>query len=123
MTLSDEKMEQIVANLLRCGVILSAAVISIGAIGYLVRHGQELPAYHTFHGEPPEYRSATGIVQSAAHGHFRAVIQFGLLLLIATPVARVAFSIAAFAVEKDRTYVVVTAIVLAILLFSLIGKL
>ena len=51
----------------------------------------------------------------------RGLIQFGLLLLIATPVARVAFSVAAFAIQRDRLYVVVTLIVLAILTYSLAG--
>ncbi len=122
MMFTDEKMERIVANLLRGGVMLSAAVILIGAIGYVAGHGHEPVAYQTFRGEPPEYRTAVGIAQAAAHGQFRAVIQFGLLLLIATPVARVAFSIAAFALERDRTYTVITTIVLGILLYSLIGK-
>jgi uncharacterized membrane protein len=122
MTLTDEKMEQIVANLLRSGVLISAAVISAGGIGYLVQHGHELAAYGTFQGEPPAFRSAAGIVQAALHWDWRAVIQFGLLLLIATPVVRVAFSIAAFALERDRTYVIITTIVFAILLYGLIGK-
>jgi uncharacterized membrane protein len=43
----------------------------------------------------------------------------GILILIATPVARVAFSVFAFAEERDRMYVIVTLIVLALLLFSL----
>jgi uncharacterized membrane protein len=44
-----------------------------------------------------------------------------VLLLVATPVARVAFSIVGFALERDRLYVVITTIVLAILLYSLIA--
>jgi uncharacterized membrane protein len=47
------------------------------------------------------------------------VIQLGLILLIATPVARVALSLLAFAVQKDKMYVVVTAIVLGLLVYSL----
>jgi uncharacterized membrane protein len=43
----------------------------------------------------------------------------GLLLLIATPVARVAFSVIGFALEKDWMYVVITLIVLALLIYSL----
>ena len=50
----------------------------------------------------------------------RGIIQFGLVLLIATPVARVAFSVAAFALQRDNTYVAITLIVLAVLLFSLL---
>ena len=51
-----------------------------------------------------------------------AIIQFGLLLLIATPIARVAVSLIGFALERDRTYVVVTSIVLAILIYSVVGE-
>jgi uncharacterized membrane protein len=52
----------------------------------------------------------------------RAIIQLGLLLLIATPVARVAFSAVAFAIEHDYMYVVITLIVLAILSYSLFSS-
>jgi Protein of unknown function (DUF1634) len=41
------------------------------------------------------------------------------LLLLATPVARVVFSIAAFALERDRMYVGITLVVLAILAYGL----
>jgi uncharacterized membrane protein len=51
----------------------------------------------------------------------RGLIQLGLLFLIATPVARVAFSVAAFALEKDTLYVAVTLVVLTLLLLSLTG--
>ncbi len=51
----------------------------------------------------------------------RSVIQLGLLLLIATPIARVAFSVVAFAVQRDRVYVGLSAVVLAVLLWSLSG--
>jgi uncharacterized membrane protein len=54
-------------------------------------------------------------------GQGRGIIQLGLLFLIATPVARVVFSIFAFSVQRDRLYVVVTLTVLAILMFSLTG--
>jgi uncharacterized membrane protein len=49
------------------------------------------------------------------------VIQLGILVLIATPVARVLFSMLGFALERDWMYVVITAIVLALLLYSLIS--
>jgi uncharacterized membrane protein len=49
-----------------------------------------------------------------------SIVQLGLLLLIATPVARVAFTLVAFVLQRDRTYVVVTSIVLALLLYGLV---
>jgi uncharacterized membrane protein len=51
----------------------------------------------------------------------RATIQFGLLVLIGTPIARVAFSLVGFASERDRTYVVTKGIVLAVLIYSFTG--
>jgi uncharacterized membrane protein len=62
------------------------------------------------------------VIQSVRGGHGRGWIQLGLLLLIATPIARVAFSIVGFSIERDRLYVVFTVIVLAILLYSLLGS-
>ncbi len=118
---SDEQVEQIVGNLLRSGVIASAIVVLAGGILYLIRYGWNLPDYSIFKGEPAEFRSVEGIVKAALRLRSRGLIQLGLLLLIATPVARVAFSIFAFALQRDKIYVVITLIVLAMLLFSLAG--
>ena len=119
---NDQRLEQMIGLLLRAGVFLSAAVVLVGGIGYLVQHGGATPDYRVFRSEPQQYRDPAGIAMAAIGGDWRAVIQFGLLLLIATPVARVALSIVGFAIERDRMYVIVTAIVLAVLLISLTGK-
>jgi len=119
--LTDEKMDQIISILLRSGVLISALVVLLGGIFYLIRYGAGLPDYGVFRGEPADLRSVFGIVKGALSFHTRSMIQVGLLLLIATPVARVAFSILAFALQRDRTYVVVTLIVLTVLLYSLAG--
>jgi uncharacterized membrane protein len=118
---NDVRMEAIVGQLLRAGVILSAAVVLAGGILFVLRHGSETPQYHTFHGEPPEFRSVPLIIAGVRGLRGRAIIQLGLLLLIATPVARVAFSVFGFARERDRLYVVITCVVLGLLLFSLFG--
>jgi uncharacterized membrane protein len=117
-TWNDERLERIISIVLRTGVILSAVIVLSGGIGYMVRHGNELADYHVFHGTPPEYRTIGAIIHAMGFSSFRAIIQFGLLLLIATPVARVAFSLVGFAMERDRIYVVITSIVLAVLLYS-----
>ena len=80
-----------------------------------------MPNYGVFHGEPSDLQSISGSVGYALAGHGRGIIELGLLLLIATPVARVVFSIFAFAVQRDWLYVVVTVIVLGVLIFSLTG--
>jgi uncharacterized membrane protein len=63
-----------------------------------------------------------GIVSGIPGFHWGRVIQLGLVLLMATPVARVAFSVVAFVMQRDRTYVTITLIVLAVLLFGLTGR-
>ncbi|MGA7080688.1 MAG: DUF1634 domain-containing protein [Terriglobales bacterium] len=118
----DHRIEIILGNLLRTGVLLSAAVVLAGACVYLSRHAHEPANYRFFRGEPSDYRTIRGVIQSVVRGRGRGLIQLGLLLLIATPIARVAFSIVGFAIERDRLYVVFTLIVLAILLYSLLGS-
>src|SRR5437764_8598719 len=85
----DVAVEQVMGNLLRAGVVLAAAVVLLGGAVYLVRHGGEETDLKIFRGEPAELRSPRGVVQEALKFRGRGIIQFGLLLLIATPVARV----------------------------------
>ncbi len=118
---SDFRIEQTVGNLLRIGVILAAAVVAAGAVAFLLRHGGEPPHYGIFRGEPSNLSHVGGIVADAFAGHSRGLIQLGLLLLIATPVARVVFSVVGFALERDHAYVLITLIVLGVLVFSLTG--
>ena len=118
---TDRRIELIVGNLLRAGVLVAAAVVVFGGVIFLARHGREAPHYHVFLGEPEALRTAPGILREAASLRGREIIQLGLLLLIATPILRVAFSMVGFALERDRLYVGITLIVLAVLLFSLAG--
>jgi uncharacterized membrane protein len=117
----DRRVEEIIGDLLRAGVIIAALVVLLGGIVYLIRHGAEAPEYRVFLGEPANLRGISGIIADARALSGRGIIQLGILLLMATPVARVVFSVAAFALQRDRTYVVITLIVLAMLCFSLFG--
>jgi len=116
---NDTQVEQIIGNLLRAGVFLAATVTFIGGVLYLWRYGALHPDYRLFRGEPAELRSVGGTLRFALEGRRRGIIQVGILLLIATPIARVVFSTYAFARERDRLYVGLTLVVLAILLYSL----
>ena len=119
---TDKTIEETVGNLLRAGVSLSAFVVSVGAAIYLARHGREPANYRVFRGVPSDLKNLSGIIRDAYGVHGRGIIQFGLLLLIATPVVRVAFSIWGFAAEEDRMYMIFTGIVLVVLLYSLLGS-
>lgn len=121
-TWNDQRIEDVVGNLLRAGVFLSALVVVFGAGIYLVRHGRSPVDYRVFRGEPADLRSVSGIIREAWALRGRGIIQLGLLLLIATPVARVAVATFGFAAERDRMYVVFTLVVLLVLLYSLIGS-
>src|ERR1700687_5424780 len=118
---TDKRIENILGNLLRAGVVFSAVIVFCGAVVYLARHGRAPADYRVFQGEPSDLRSVPGIVREVADLSGRGIIQLGLLFLIATPVARVIFSIWGFAAERDRMYVAFTVIVLAILIFSVAG--
>ncbi len=117
----DPRLQQVVGNLLRTGVLLAAFVVLVGGILYLARHAGAVPDYHVFRGQPDELKSLTGIVRAALALDERAVVQLGLVLLIATPIARVATAAVAFAFERDRSYVLISLLVLALLLKSLAG--
>ncbi|HVZ98533.1 MAG TPA: DUF1634 domain-containing protein [Chitinophagaceae bacterium] len=119
--ISDGRIEIIMGNLLRWGVLFSSAVILSGGIIYLLHHGNEHPHYGTFFSEPKQFINLREIFINAFAGTGRSIIQLGVLLLIATPIARVVFSIIGFLLEKDVLYIVVTLIVLGVLLYSIIG--
>ncbi len=116
---SDKAIEMWLGKLLRSGVILAALVVFAGGVWYVAKARDAAPNYRTFRGEPAELRHVTQIVREAISLHPAGLIQLGLLLLIATPVARVVFSVVGFAMERDWMYVVFTLIVLATLLYSL----
>ena len=115
----DDRVQWVIGTLLRWGVLLAATMVLVGGAMYFRSCGFTIPDYKEFRGEPPELRVVTGIVREAVSLNPLGVIQFGLLVLIATPLARVAFSVAAFALQRDRTYVVVTLFVLAVVLLGL----
>jgi uncharacterized membrane protein len=120
--LDDQRIEVMIGNLLRAGVLIAAAVVVFGGAIYLVRHGLQPADFGVFRGEAAALRTLPAIVQGALHLHGKSIIQLGLVLLIATPVARVGFSAVAFAIERDYLYVVLTLVVLAVLLYSLLDS-
>lgn len=118
--MDDQHLENIIGNLLRAGVLLAAAVVLSGGVLYLLRFHAQPVHYEAFRPGGPETRTFAGILHATMRGNSLGLMQFGLLLLIATPVARVVMAVAGFALERDRMYVLISLIVLGVLLFSLL---
>lgn len=119
MRVTDDNLEIAIGRMLQTGVLLAAAVVLVGGVLYLLHASGPRPNYSHFHGVAEVLRTPSGIWRGLLHGDAESVIQFGLLLLIATPVVRVILAGVGFLMERDRLYFWVSATVLAVLLYSL----
>jgi uncharacterized membrane protein len=119
--LKDKDMQIIIGWILRGGVMVSMVLVFIGGVFFVYRHGHSIPDYKTFKGIPIFIRNIGGILNGVITLKGQAIIQLGIILLIATPVIRVAFSAIAFLLEKDYLYTFITLIVLLIILASMIS--
>lgn len=105
--------ELIISGVLRSGVLLSAGIIAVGVVLFYAK-------YLSTGGvsDHPYPRTLGDVGTGLAHGDPLAIIALGLLVLLATPVLRVAVSIVTFAIERDWLFTAITALVLLILLVS-----
>lgn len=115
-------MDIALSRLLRGGVLISVAIVLVGIVLTFVHHPEYFssrPALGQLTQPGAEFpNTISAIVRGVAELRGQAVVMLGLLLLIATPVARVALSVFIFLVEKDRLYTAITIAVLIILLIS-----
>jgi uncharacterized membrane protein len=121
--LGDKDIQVILGTLLRVGVISSMAVVFLGGVIYLLTSHANLVDYREFDSEKSGMLSVIAVYRGVLRMDGSAIIQFGTLLLIFTPVARVVFSIFSFLIERDYLYVVIGLLVLVVILISLSNKL
>ncbi len=111
-----------IVTLLRVGVVLSIAIIIIGMATTFVHHPEYFssrPALGALTSPKAHFPNTfIDVVDGVRHGRGQAIVMAGLLVLIATPVARVALSVVIFIIARDRLYAGITSTVLAILLIS-----
>jgi uncharacterized membrane protein len=119
----DKDIQYILGTLLRFGVIVSMVVVFIGGVVYLQSHGKATIDYSQFKSEGADLKSIHAIFSGLLSLNGKAIIQFGIVLLIFTPISRVILSVFSFLLEKDYMYVIIGLIVLSIILFSLTNKL
>jgi uncharacterized membrane protein len=111
-------VEIIVSFVLRSGVILSAAVLCVGLVLFIIKGNiSNAPRIDAAIPYPRDLKALLSGILSLDPA---SVITLGLLVLIATPFTRVAVSIVAFWIERDWRYVVVTALVLTILILGIV---
>jgi uncharacterized membrane protein len=122
MIWNDQRLDKVVSVVLRAGVTLAAALVLIGGVAFLATNRQPVQDHRTFQGAPAQLRSIGGVVHGAVTMDPLYIIQLGLLILIATPVVRVATCAAGFAFERDWMYAIVSLIVLAFLLASFVAS-
>ena len=111
-----------IVTVLRTGVVLSILVIVTGMTVTFVHHPEYFssrPALGALTEANAHFPSTlTEIIAGLRRGRGQAMVMAGLLILIATPVARVALSVVIFLIARDRLYILITAVVLAILFLS-----
>ena len=117
---NDRRMETIMGRLLQAGVLLASAVVAAGGLLYCRNRAHGVVSYRTFISRPTDLMSPAELLHQVATGDAAALIQVGVLLLIATPIARVVFAVVGFSLERDRLYIAVSLLVFAILIFGLL---
>lgn len=116
----DADMQLVIGWILRIGVIASMAIVVAGGILFVYRHGHSIPDYRTFRKVPGFISSPMGVFEGVIHFKGQAIIQLGIMLLIATPIIRVVFSAIGFVLERDRLYTFISLLVLLIIIMSTI---
>lgn len=122
--LADQDIEQFIGLQLRYGVLLASFIVLVGGIVYLVQSGSmSLPHYQLFIGEKAGLNTGASIWHGVTALQAKGFIQLGVMVLIATPILRIMFSLIGFILEKDRLYIGITLIVLSVMMFSIFGGL
>lgn len=112
-----------ISHVLRAGVALSLALIVAGTLVSFLRHPDYLDSARalTRLTEPGTAPHTLGAVLSGLlRGRGQAVVMLGLMVLMLTPIVRVAMSLVLFLRERDRAFSAITALVLLLILASML---
>jgi len=116
--IKDADLQLLLGHVLRAGTVISITIVFFGGVIYLHRHGHLIADYKIFRGTPGFIHEPAGLFKGVMQLRGQAIIQTGIILLIATPVLRVIFSAVGFALEKDYLYVGISLLVLLIIFAS-----
>jgi len=121
--IGDKDIQFILGTLLRAGVVISMSIVLLGGVIYLVHNKGVVTDYKVFKPELSKFSSIASIFNGVLSFKGDAVVQFGILMLIFTPIARIIFAVFSFFLERDYLYVLIGLIILAIITISLNGNL
>ena len=114
MKIKDKDIQLYVGQLLRYGVFSASGIVFLGGLYYIYLYGgKDIPTYQDF------APAADELLFKSKHLNAVTLIEIGILVLIATPILRVVCSLFAFALERDKLYVIITLIVLCIIMFNI----
>jgi uncharacterized membrane protein len=117
-----QRMETLIGKILIVGVTLAGSIVAVGGVVYLLRHGGAQVPYHVFVGEPSDLTTIGGVIKDSLHASGRAIIQLGLIVLVAVQVVRVAFTVWLFQAAHDRAFMYISLTVFLVLAYSLLGQ-
>ncbi|WP_421946188.1 DUF1634 domain-containing protein [Pedobacter sp.] len=119
--IKEKDIQVLLGTLLRAGVIISMSIVLVGGVIFLIHNNGAITDYKVFTPELSKFSSITEIFAGLLTMQGDAIVQFGVLMLIFTPIARIIFAIFSFSLEKDYLYVLIGFIILAIIAISLSG--
>jgi len=114
-------LERVLSRLLTISTSAAGLVMLLGLVMVLWKDRAAPPPTGAFVGVAEGLADVPGVLSRAARLDAAGVLQLGVLLLVLTPVARVVATLIMFAARRDRLYVVVTLIVLAVLVWGVLG--
>jgi uncharacterized membrane protein len=117
----DTDIQSLIGQVLRIGMIASMSIVFFGGVLFIYRHGHSIPDYKVFKGIPPFLQNTGSLLHAAFSFKGQAIIQLGIILLVATPILRVIFSTIGFMLEKDYLYVGISSLVLLIIFASMMS--
>lgn len=116
---TDNQLQIIIGNVLRYGVLSALTVTLIGGIILLLKDSQQTVSFSTFvEHDQNLFVVFQNILDGVKHWNGESIIFLGILLLFLTPALRLVLSLFSFILEKDRLYVVITLIVIAVIILS-----
>lgn len=114
----DNNLQVVIGQLLRIGVIVSMAIVITGLMLFLAQYGRQIVNYQSFN-ESAVF-DLRDFYNRLCHFESTAIMDLGVMALIATPIARILFTFVGFWREKDRLYMLIAFLVLCVMLFSVL---